>query len=126
MILLSEGNLEKEKEAIMTLKEIGAEGLLIFPVDEEQYNEEILSMKFAGFPFVLIDRYLPGVETNCIAICSDSPLQTVTMQERIDGYMNALIDPELVVRQTTGRAPRKRVENNERIFLLMGRFFFYN
>jgi GntR family transcriptional regulator, arabinose operon transcriptional repressor len=113
MILLSEGDLDKEKEAINTLKEIGAEGLLIFPIDEEQYNEEILSMKFAGFPFVLIDRYLPGVETNYIAadgkkgtelavdylwelghreiaICSDSPLQTVTVQERIEGYMNAL------------------------------------
>ncbi|WP_372661645.1 GntR family transcriptional regulator [Cohnella sp.] len=115
MILLSGGEIEKEKEAIKTLKEIGAEGLLIFPVDEEQYNEEILSMKFAGFPFVLIDRYLPGVETNYIAadgrkgaslavdylwelghreiaICSDSPLQTVTVQERIEGYMSALKD----------------------------------
>jgi GntR family transcriptional regulator, arabinose operon transcriptional repressor len=113
MILLSGGAVEKEKEAIKTLKEIGVEGLLIFPVDEEQYNEEILSMKFAGFPFVLIDRYLPGVETNYIAadgrkgaslavdylwelghreiaICSDSPLLTVTVQERIEGYMNAL------------------------------------
>jgi GntR family transcriptional regulator of arabinose operon len=113
MILLSEGDLDKEKVAINTLKEIGAEGLLIFPVDEEQYNEEILSMKYTGFPFVLIDRYLPGVETNYIAadgkkgtglavdylwelghreiaICSDSPLQTVTVQERIEGYMNAL------------------------------------
>src|SRR5690606_30653985 len=91
----------------------GVKGLLIFPVDEEQYNEEILSMKLSGFPFVLIDRYLPGVETDYIAsdgrvgtelavdclwdlghreiaICSDSPLQTVTVQERIDGYMNAL------------------------------------
>lgn len=113
MILLSGGDIAKEKEAIKTLKEIGAEGLLVFPVDEENYNEEILSMKFAGYPFVLIDRYLPGVETHYIAadgrlgtslavdylwelghreiaICSDSPLLTVTVQERIEGYMNAL------------------------------------
>jgi Transcriptional regulators len=126
MILLTEGSLEREQEAIKTLKEIGAEGMLIFPVDEEQYNEEILSMKLAGFPFVLIDRYLPGVETHYfasdgklgtamavdylwelghrdIAICSDSPLQTVTVQERIEGYMNALsakgalINPALMI-----------------------------
>ncbi|MGN7453905.1 GntR family transcriptional regulator [Paenibacillus pasadenensis] len=113
VILLSGGQLEQEKEAIKTLKEIGAEGLLIFPVDEEQYNEEILAMKFAGFPFVLMDRYLPGVETNYIAadgrlgtslavdhlwelghreiaICSDSPIQTVTVQERIEGYIDGL------------------------------------
>ncbi|OXL84051.1 GntR family transcriptional regulator [Paenibacillus sp. SSG-1] len=113
VIYLSEGSIEKEKEAIQTCSKIGVEGLLIFPVDEELFNEEILSMKFAGFPFVLIDRYLPGVETHYIAsdgrlganlavnylwelghreiaICSDSPIQTVTVQERIDGYMNAL------------------------------------
>jgi GntR family transcriptional regulator of arabinose operon len=115
VILLSSGDLNMEKEAIKTLMDIGAEGILIFPVDEEQYNEEILSMKFAGFPFVLIDRYLPGVETHFIAadgrhgtrlavdhlwelghreiaICSDSPVQTVTVQERIEGYMDALKD----------------------------------
>ncbi|MGO4545689.1 GntR family transcriptional regulator [Paenibacillus sp. 2TAB23] len=113
VIQLTGGVLEKEKEAIKLFMDIGVEGLLIFPVDEGQYNEEILSMKFSGFPFVLIDRFLPGVETDYIAsdgrigtqlavdhlwelghreiaICSDSPLQTVTVQERIDGYMNAL------------------------------------
>lgn len=113
VIQLSNGVLEQEKQAIKLFKEFGVDGLLIFPVDEEQYNEEILSMKLSGFPFVLIDRFLPGVETDYIAsdgrmgtqlavdylweqghrqiaICSDSPLQTVTVQERIDGYMNAL------------------------------------
>ncbi|MGO4697748.1 GntR family transcriptional regulator [Paenibacillus sp. 2TAB26] len=113
MILLSEGDVDKEKEAFKTLKEFGTDGLLVFPVDEENYNEEILNMKFNGYPFVLIDRFLPGVETNYIAadgrlgtslaveymwelghreiaICSDSPLQTITVQERIEGYMDAL------------------------------------
>ncbi|GIP21070.1 arabinose metabolism transcriptional repressor [Paenibacillus sp. J22TS3] len=115
MIMLTDGKIEKEKDAIKELKAIGAEGLLIFPVDEENYNEEILGMKLSGFPFLLIDRYLPGVETHFIAadgnlgtklavehlwelghrdiaICSDSPLQTVTVQERIDGYIEALKD----------------------------------
>lgn len=115
MIMLTEGKLEKEKNAIKELKALGAEGLLIFPIDEEIYNEEILSMKMSGFPFLLIDRYLPGIETHYIAadgrrgtrlavehlwelghrdiaICSDSPLQTVTVQERIEGYVEALKD----------------------------------
>lgn len=115
MIMLTDGNIEKEKDTIKELKALGAEGLLIFPVDEENYNEEILGMKLSGFPFLLIDRYLPGVETHFIAadgrlgaklavehlwelghrdiaICSDSPLQTVTVQERIDGYIEAMKD----------------------------------
>lgn len=113
VILLSESDIEKEKDALKTLQTMGAEGILIFPVDEEHYNEEILNMKFAGYPFVLIDRFLPGVETDYIAadgklgaslavdylwelghrqiaICSDSPIQTVTVQERIEGYISAL------------------------------------
>ncbi|MEO2203467.1 GntR family transcriptional regulator [Paenibacillus pabuli] len=113
MIMFTHGRLDKEKDVIKELKALGAEGLLIFPVDEENYNEEILGMKLSGFPFVLIDRYLPGVETHYIAadgrrgtrlavehlwelghrdiaICSDSPLQTVTVQERIEGYIEAL------------------------------------
>ncbi len=115
MIMLTGSKLEKEKEAIKELKSLGAEGLLIFPVDEEKYNEEILSMKLGDFPFVLMDRHLPGVETHFIAsdgrqgvrlavdhlwelghreiaICSDSPLMTVTVQERIEGYIAALKD----------------------------------
>ncbi|WP_211746111.1 GntR family transcriptional regulator [Paenibacillus sp. Marseille-Q4541] len=115
MIVLTHGKLEKEKDAIKELKALGAEGLLIFPVDEENYNEEILGMKLSGYPFMLIDRYLPGIETHYIAadgrrgtrlavehlwelghrdiaICSDSPLQTVTVQERIEGYLDALKD----------------------------------
>lgn len=115
MIILTGSKLDKEKEAIKELKSLGAEGLLIFPVDEEKYNEEILSMKLVHFPFVLMDRHLPGVETHFIAsdgkkgvrlavdhlwelghreiaICTDSPLQTVTVQERIEGYIAALKD----------------------------------
>ncbi|MEK3776117.1 MULTISPECIES: GntR family transcriptional regulator [Paenibacillus] len=120
MIMLTHGNIEKEKDAIRELKALGTEGLLIFPVDEGNYNEEILGMKLSGFPFLLIDRYLPGVETHYIAadgrlgvrlavehlwelghrdiaICSDSPLQTVTVQERIDGYIEALKDKEALI-----------------------------
>ncbi|MFX3650148.1 MAG: GntR family transcriptional regulator [Paenibacillus sp.] len=120
MIMLTHGNIEKEKAAIRELKALGTEGLLIFPVDEGNYNEEILGMKLSGFPFLLIDRYLPGVETHYIAadgrlgvrlavehlwelghrdiaICSDSPLQTVTVQERIDGYIEALKDKEALI-----------------------------
>lgn len=60
MIMFTHGKVDKEKDVIKEMKALGAEGLLIFPVDEENYNEEILGMKLSGFPFVLMDRYLPG------------------------------------------------------------------
>jgi len=112
-IVLTNESKEREREAIAELIRMGAVGLIIFPVDAEAYNEEILALKVNRFPFVLIDRYLPGVETHfvCsdsrkgaelavsrlwelghrdIAVCSDSPLQTITVQDRIAGYMDAL------------------------------------
>jgi GntR family transcriptional regulator of arabinose operon len=121
-IVLTYHSKELEKEAIVELIRKGAAGLIIFPIDAETYNEEILALKVRNFPFVLIDRYLPGVETNfvCsdsrmgsqlghrdIAICSDSPLPTVTVEERISGYMEALkqkgamINPALILTEFT-------------------------
>lgn len=126
VIVLTNHSKELEKEAIVQLISKGVSGLIIFPIDAETYNEEILSLKINNFPFVLIDRYLPGVETNfvCsdsgkgsllavnhlwdlghrdIAICSDSPLPTITVEERISGYIEALrqkgamINPALIL-----------------------------
>jgi GntR family transcriptional regulator of arabinose operon len=126
VILITHNSKEREKEAIVELIQKGAVGLIIFPADAENYNEEILTLKLRQFPFVLVDRYFPGVETNyvCsdsflgaqlavdhlwdlghrdIAICSDSPLPTVTVEDRISGYMDALkkkgalINPALIL-----------------------------
>jgi GntR family transcriptional regulator of arabinose operon len=126
VIMLSHNSRETEREAIRELLRIKAVGLLIFPVDAETYNDDILELKVRDFPFVLIDRYLPGVETNYvnsdningaklavshlwdlghrdIAICSDSALPTITVEDRIKGYMNALkergamINPSLIL-----------------------------
>jgi len=112
-IVLTHNSKEREKEAIQVLIQQGAAGLFIFPIDAETYNEEILLLKIRDYPFVLIDRYLPGFETHCvcsdnwmsaqlavnhlwglghrdIAICSDISSSTITVDERIRGYMEAL------------------------------------
>jgi GntR family transcriptional regulator of arabinose operon len=125
-IIVTGNSIDREKEAIGHMIRSGADGLLIFPCDAETYNEEILSLKAAGYPFVLVDRYLPGIETNVvrcdglvggrmavdylwelghrdIAICSDSILPTITVEDRINGYIEALkrrgamINPALIL-----------------------------
>ncbi|WP_037290957.1 GntR family transcriptional regulator [Saccharibacillus sacchari] len=124
-MVLTHNSKEQEKEAIRELKS-GVDGLVIFPVDAEVYNEEIILLKMQRYPFVLIDRLLPGVETNAvfsdgrqamklavdhlwelghrnIAVCSDSPLMTASVDERIQGYFDALkqkgalIDPAMIL-----------------------------
>ncbi|MCD9022050.1 GntR family transcriptional regulator [Cohnella silvisoli] len=112
LLMFTFNSKEREKEMIQDLKD-KVQGLIIFPVDAEVYNEEIISLKMMNYPFVLIDRYLPGVETNAvyadsalaaklavdhlwslghrdIAICSDSPSLTVSVDDRVNGYTNAL------------------------------------
>lgn len=119
-IVLTYNSIDREKAAIKDLIRKGASGLIIFPSDAEMYNEDILSLKLRGFPFVLIDRYLPGVATNVarsdgmvgsqlavdylwglghrdIAICSDSPLPTITVEDRINGYMEAMKQKEAMI-----------------------------
>ena len=82
-------------------------------MDADVYNEEIIALKMNGYPFVLIDRYLPGVETNTvhadgalaaklavehlwalghrsIAICADTPVSTASVDDRVNGFMAAL------------------------------------
>ncbi|MBP3965601.1 GntR family transcriptional regulator [Paenibacillus lignilyticus] len=125
VVMFTYNSKEMEKEVIRELKN-SVDGLIIFPVDAEVYNEEIIALKMQNYPFVLIDRHLPGVETNVvssdsvqasilavdhlwslghrnIAICSDSPLMTVSVEERIQGYnealkqKGALINPALIL-----------------------------
>ncbi|MBB6671596.1 GntR family transcriptional regulator [Cohnella nanjingensis] len=125
-VALSNNSIETEKSLIWECLSTGTAGLIIFPSDAETYNEEILALKMRNDPFVLIDRYFAGVETNfvCtdslegaklglhhlwelghrnIAICSDTPLPTITVEDRITGYMEglkqkgAMINPALIL-----------------------------
>ncbi|MWV45920.1 GntR family transcriptional regulator [Paenibacillus sp. HJL G12] len=125
IVMFTYNSKELEKEAIRELRS-SVDGLIIFPVDAEVYNEEIIALKMENYPFVLLDRHLPGVETNVvlsdplqgsilavehlwnqghrsIAICSDTPMPTVTVEERIQGYnealkqKGALINPALIL-----------------------------
>lgn len=102
-----------EEQAIKELLRLGVEGMVIFPSDQETYNDEILALKVNHYPFVLVDRYLPGVETNYvvsnnvlggklaashlyqlghrkIAICTSTMLPTSSTEERIRGYSSEL------------------------------------
>ncbi|MFF2480329.1 LacI family DNA-binding transcriptional regulator [Paenibacillus sp. NPDC058071] len=115
IISKSDGDLEKEKRLIQEAMALGVRGILIFPADGEMYNEEIIQLSMSHFPIVLIDRDFPGLSTHCV--CSDhaggayaatkhfidlghtsigflsaSPRYTSSMEERLNGYEQALID----------------------------------
>lgn len=115
---------KKVKKVIKDFKNMNVDGLIIQPVEQEIYNEDLLEMKINRFPFVLIDTYLPGIETNFvvadnvkggkiateyliemghrnIAVCTSvgSPIQTQTTTDRLKGYKQVLEEHDIPFRK---------------------------
>lgn len=112
---------EDEILAIQEMVESGVKGMIIYPQDGEAYNETIVGLKLRSFPFVLVDRYLPGIKTNAIfsdnysggklgteylislghqqiGIVSSSKSKTSSSEDRFSGYLNAAKAHNLPIR----------------------------
>jgi GntR family transcriptional regulator of arabinose operon len=115
MILkLTSDQREEEEIAIRSLVKMGVDGLIVFPIHGEHYNGELLRLVLNKFPLVLLDRYLKGI--NAYSVCSNNkqaaqeltdylldkqhkhiafvstpPENTSTIEERIEGYKDALL-----------------------------------
>jgi len=113
---------ERERELMREMVSSGAEGIIVFPAEGESYSEDILRLTLDRYPIVVLDRYLKGVETNCV--CSDhyggayeatahllglghrkiaflsAPIDgTTSLEDRLEGYKHALADALLPVEQ---------------------------
>lgn len=118
--------IEEEIRAVKKCLSDGVDGMLIYPVDGELYNPELVQLSLQGFPIVLLDRMLPGLDLNfvtsdnrqaCIdaidllvknghskiAVFSGNPYKVSSITQRIDGYEvglkrnNLLIDARLEI-----------------------------
>lgn len=120
MLGCSNSDAALEETIIDRMLQAGAEGLIIYPADGKYYSEKILRLNIDGFPVVLIDRYLPGINTCCvysnsyqggfdvgkylidkghknIALLSVVPDQTVPVLDRIEGFRNALTSENIPI-----------------------------
>ncbi|MDF2542553.1 MAG: GntR family transcriptional regulator [Herbinix sp.] len=111
-----------EEYVIDYMLKMNIDGILLFPVDQENYNVKILEMKVNKFPFVLIDRCLPGISSphvisdnvyggqlatshlcdlghKNILICCGSGLETFSVKERVQGYKNELARRKLPINE---------------------------
>jgi len=111
MFMSSEENPDNEAEMIRILLDRGVDGLILSTSFKER--KEIRQLRDAKVPFVLIDRYIPGVKTNYvlvdnyqgsfdmtkhllsmgnnkIAVLNVTPSHLTTMKQRIAGYKDAL------------------------------------
>jgi len=111
---------EEELRTIQDLVDKQTSGLIIYPIDNEIYSEEIIKLKTLSFPFVLVDKYLPGIPTNAvysdnytggmmgteyligkghrnIGILSEAKSKTSSADERFRGYLEAAQKHRLVI-----------------------------
>lgn len=104
-----------ETRTLKEMIELCVCGIIVYPVAREHYNEEILKLTLNRFPLVVVDRYLRGIETNCvcadnfdgarraaayltelghrkIGFISSNILPTTSMEDRLGGYERRLAD----------------------------------
>ncbi len=62
-LLVSCSNMQPEREErlINEYIEMGVNGLIIYPADNEIYNSALINLAVSNFPVILLDRYLPGM-----------------------------------------------------------------
>ncbi|WP_051865276.1 GntR family transcriptional regulator [Metabacillus indicus] len=66
---MSYGKKEIEERAVNEFLDIGAEGLIVFPVHGEHVNNKLLELVSRNFPVVLIDRFIKGIPASFV--CTD-------------------------------------------------------
>ncbi len=65
-VVLSGSDKEREQKIIRDYRQASVDGLLVWPAEGEQYNEELVQLHLSGFPVVLMDRWLPGFDIACV------------------------------------------------------------
>ncbi|CAH0121577.1 Arabinose metabolism transcriptional repressor [Paenibacillus sp. CECT 9249] len=105
MLRITRESQQEEANVIASFMKQGVDGMIIFPVENETYNDSILRLSLEKFPFVLIDRYLKEIKT--YSVSSDNANGTKEAVEYLleKGHTSiALISPEITNTVTDERA----------------------
>ncbi|NIK69482.1 MULTISPECIES: GntR family transcriptional regulator [unclassified Paenibacillus] len=106
----------EESRAITALVDAGVQGLIVFPTEDEKYNESLLRLSLDKFPFVFIDRFLRNIETYTITSDNDGgAYRTVTHLLSKGHRQIALISPE-----NTNTAIEDRTTGFEKAYIDQG------
>ena len=71
-----------EDFSINYYKNNGYDGIIFFPADAEFYNKTILELHINNYPLVLIDRNLPGINSNFVS-CNNSVAIQMAVEQLI-------------------------------------------
>jgi GntR family transcriptional regulator of arabinose operon len=140
---------DEEIKKIVEMKQANVQGLIIYPVEGEIYNNEILSLTLNQFPLVLVDRILKGIMTNSvisdnydagveavkylcglghksIGFISTKPEGTTSIEERIAGYEHELQNNHIPIDRNLRLTELSLEHSDEEVILLIQRFLLAN
>lgn len=110
-----ESQLEESKVISSFLKQ-GVDGMIIFPVENETYNDSILRLSLDRFPFVLIDRFLKEIKTYSVSSDNINGTREAVAYLLNKGHSSiAFISPEI-----TNTVTDERAQGFEQAFLERG------
>ena len=66
-IKISKGDPQKEARFIRSAFTSDAKGIILFPLDNESINNELLKLSANRYPLVIIDRYLQNINSSFVA-----------------------------------------------------------
>nr|WP_240908749.1 substrate-binding domain-containing protein [Paenibacillus timonensis] len=102
---ISRESQRNESEAIEAFNRNGVKGMIIFPTEEENYNEDILRLSIDKFPLVLIDRYLKDIRTYSVSADNEKGTFDAVSYLLNQGHREiALISPVITNTVTEDRA----------------------
>lgn len=136
---------ETEILKIQEMKQAGVRGLIIYPVEGEHYNNEILALTLNRFPLVLLDRNLKGVETNSISSDNhEAAIQAVkhlhelghrrigfistlaegtsSIEDRLHGYEKALEDRHILIDRSIQMTRLAMSDSDEEVIMMIQKF----
>ncbi|MFS0728185.1 GntR family transcriptional regulator [Paenibacillus sp. 1P07SE] len=122
LIRITRESQREEARAIERFRDRGVNGFIVFPVEQENYNDAILRLSLDRVPLVLIDRFLKEIRTysvssdntggTCEAISAllseghrrivyiSTEIANTVTEERAKGYEKAFTRQELPIDKT--------------------------
>jgi len=67
LIRITRESQDEETRALERFRERGVQGFIVFPVEEETYNDTILRLSLDRVPLVLVDRFLKEIRTYSVS-----------------------------------------------------------
>ncbi|MCA0755971.1 GntR family transcriptional regulator [Paenibacillus sp. N4] len=105
LIRITRENPDEEARAIERFRNRGVDGFIVFPVEQNSYNETILRLSLDRIPLVLVDRFLKEIKTYSVSSDNMGGVKEAVEDLLARGHRKiAYLSPEITNTATDDRA----------------------